>query len=406
MNWRVTITKTAQVVALVLLAALFLVAPLRSQDLDSALTKDQPILKINLRKLGYRNSQRSTVYKTFVNFTDSGRIAVGWVSTGTPEPPHDSPPINEASQLHLLFLDARTGQRMGDQTWPTPARSVSFLGLNDGNFLTCTGNVARLFSPELELIHTTDLPGTSHCANNCSGPSQVVSPDKSRWLICSCIDCSNEWSARKYQYTLIDTNSLAPFSTFLDKRPILAISGHQLADAGNQKNEIVLRMLEESWQALHPVGLGQHFGEFGKNWHENTCSPAFLNDATLLLEAAGSMAVVSIDGKVLFQQQLSRDQFFGDHAVSAEGDKFAVMETRLRGGETLDMEFVTDDRIVVFSLAAHKAIFAVKVPDDSPWNLLLLHQSHTNQMALSPDGKLLAIRSNEVLKIYQLPQSK
>ena len=267
--------------------------------------------------------------------------------------------------------------------------------------------MAQLFSPDLKLIQARQLPGTSSCGNNCTLPSHVVSPDKSRWLICSCLDCSGDWSGRKYQNTLIDTDHLQAISTFGDPRLIRGISSHRLVADGDQEGELYVRTLEESWTPLRPIGLGEQFGERGKYKHQGAWFPSFINDATLLIEAGGSMAIVSVEGTVVFQQQLSTNRFFSDQVAPAGGDRFAVVETRLRGpsSEALDMAFDAADRVVVFSVADRKAIFAVKVEEVSAWDILT-NKARTNQIALSPDGQLLAIVSNETLRIYKLPKSQ
>jgi hypothetical protein len=404
---RPTIRKTRNSVSLVAFAVLFFVTPLHSQDPDSVPTQERPILQINLHKFGY-NSKNAIRLNSPVQFTDSNRIAIGWVSVEDPRGvPAPSPSDKGTSQLHLLFLDARTGKNRRTETWPAPVGSVSVVGLSDGEFLTCTGNIAKLFSSDLELIQTGQLPGTSYCGNNCTLPSHVVSPDKSRWLICSCVDCSGEWSARKYQNTLIDTDHLLPISTFGDPRPIRGVSSYRLVADGDREGELYIRTLEESWKSLRPIGLGEQFGERGKYKYQSGWFPSFVNDTTLLIEAGGSMAVVSVDCTVLFQQQLPTNRFFGNHVVSAESDRFAVMETRLRGpsSEALDMAFDADDRVVVFGVSDRKAIFAVKVEGVSAWDLLS-NKGHRNQIALSPDGQLLAIVSDETLRIYQLPKSQ
>jgi len=393
-------------ISLAAFAAVFFSAPLHSQSLDPAPTKERPILQINLRKFGYDSKNARNLHNS-VQFTDSDRIAIGWVSTeDLTSGQQPIPPNTRAWQLHLLFLDAQTGQKQRAATWPTPVTSVSFVGLADGTFLTCTGNVAQLFSSDLKLIEARQLPGTSFCGNNCSRPPHVVSPDKSRWLICSCLDCPGDWSGRKYQNTLIDTDHLLPLSRFGDPRSIRGISNHRLVADGDQDSELYVRTLEESWKPLHPVGLGEHFSERGKNGRQVWWTPSFVNDTTLLVTAGGSMAVVSLDGTVLFQQQLPTNRFFDSDAVSYGTDRFAVMETHLRGpsDEALDIGFDADDRVVVFSVTDRKAIFAVKVEGDSPW--VLLNKIHRNQIALSPDGQLLAIVSNETLRIYRLPNSQ
>jgi hypothetical protein len=118
------------------------------------------------------------------------------------------------------------------------------------------------------------------------------------------------------------------------------------------------------------------------------------------------MAVVEVDGKVLFHARLPKKRSFGRPVRSSGGERFAIIENSLRGltNETLDMyAFPSNDRIVVYSIPDRRAIYAVKVKGTSPgapWEI------HRNRVALSPDGVLLAVVSDRVLRVYRLPDLK
>jgi hypothetical protein len=117
------------------------------------------------------------------------------------------------------------------------------------------------------------------------------------------------------------------------------------------------------------------------------------------------MAMVSVDGTVLFRRKLPVKQSFGTLATSIRGERFAIIENRLRGltNEFLDMyPFPSNDRAVIYSIPDRRPIYVVKVSGTSPWSPW---DSHVNQLALSPDGTLLAVVSNLTLKVYRLPKS-
>ncbi len=132
-------------------------------------------------------------------------------------------------------------------------------------------------------------------------------------------------------------------------------------------------------------------------------SPLFVNDRTLVIEAGNEMAVVEVDGKVLFQVGLPKKRSFGKPVRSSGGERFAIIEDRLRGltNETLDMyAFPSNDRVVVYSIPDRRAIYAIKVKGESPWTPWVIHR---NQVALSTDGNLLALVADGILKVYRLP---
>jgi hypothetical protein len=134
---------------------------------------------------------------------------------------------------------------------------------------------------------------------------------------------------------------------------------------------------------------------------------SFVSDETLAIQYGNVMAVMSVDGIVLFQARLPQHRFAVQFVASSRGERFAAIEGRMRGlrSEPLDMyPFQSEDRVVVYSIPDRSGIFAVKLKGASPWPSWS-SQAHVNQVALSPDGSLLALVADDVLKIYRLPSS-
>jgi hypothetical protein len=130
----------------------------------------------------------------------------------------------------------------------------------------------------------------------------------------------------------------------------------------------------------------------------------FASDDTLVITAWSKMAVAKTDGTDLFQVALPKNKSFGRFATSACSERFAVIENRKRGLtiEELDMYgFPSAERIVVYSIPDRRAIYALRVKGASPWPP---YESHVNQFALSPDGTLLGVVSDGVLKVYRLSE--
>src|ERR1035441_8244267 len=72
MYWRPLVSKFAGSVAVLLLVGtMALMGRAHPQDLEPAPTKDQPVLELDLRKLGYEPFTDSDIrWQTFVDFTD------------------------------------------------------------------------------------------------------------------------------------------------------------------------------------------------------------------------------------------------------------------------------------------------------------------------------------------------
>jgi hypothetical protein len=80
-----------------------------------------------------------------------------------------------------------------------------------------------------------------------------------------------------------------------------------------------------------------------------------------------------------------------------------MIEDRFRGirSEPLDMyPFTANDQASVYSIKDRRGIFSIKLKGTSPWTPWDIHD---NYLALSPDGTSLAVLSDGVLKLYQLP---
>ncbi|MGC1616740.1 MAG: hypothetical protein WA736_18840, partial [Candidatus Acidiferrum sp.] len=327
----------------------------------------------------------------FVDFTSVNQLALSWLTFDDPSVAQDTGPLTaRPAHLHVLVLDALTGRKQGLQKWSTPSTPVRFLGVRDGKFLTCTGNVLRLFSPSFEVIREENLPSERACLNPFWSKAWGLSPSRRYLLLSSPLP-------QGYQNTLFDIEKFTAVANWPEKLRINDISDHWLVAYCGQQGEVCIRGMDQSWQPFRTNGLDKQMNDFKLK------SPLFINDETLVIEAGNEMAVVEVDGKVLFQVGLAKKRSFGEPVRSGGGERFATIENRLRGltNETLDMyAFPSNDRIVVYSIPDRRAIYAVKVKGASPWAPWEIHR---NQVALSPDGVLLAVVSDRVLKVYRLP---
>jgi len=192
--------------ALILMGVgLVFVGRARPQDAEPAPTKDHPQLEVDVRKFGYKSSSGAKPLRTFVDFTDVNHLALAWLTL-------DDPTVSKATgvltprsaHVHVLVLDARTGQKQGQREWPTPSTPVRFFGVRDGGFLTCTGNVLHSFSPDFEVLREKDLLDDRACLNP-SWRGQGVSPSRQSLLL-------SFPSGQGYQNELVEVQTFAVVS--------------------------------------------------------------------------------------------------------------------------------------------------------------------------------------------------
>lgn len=385
MNTRSAKARFAKSAAL-LLAGLAVVCLGQSQEPEPSLDRDHPLLEIDLHKFGYDTSRRTGRLHKFVDFTDASHLAVAWLTLDDPADDEKIGPVKaRPAHLHVLVLDARTGQRVGVHAWPTPSVPVRFLAAHDGEFLACTGNLLRLFSPSFEVIRERELPNDRACHNPIPANSRWgISPDRRSLLLFS----------SGQGYTMLDIETFSVTANWFDKPLIENISDHWLLATCGPSRVACIRRLHEPWRPFQPAETGKTRNDFG-------FSTRFVNHDTLVT-GWDKKSVVTVDARQLFQIQGPKNRSFEPGATSNGGDRFALIEDRRRGPASvaLDMGYLSNDRAVVYSVAQRRAIYAVKVKGDSLWTPW---KSHRNQLALSPDGALLAVLDGANLKIYRLP---
>lgn len=358
------------------------------QTLEPSPTTDHPLVEVDLRKFGYERLNGKRPTRTFIDFTDSNHLAVAWLTLDNPSGAKKFGPVaTRPAHLHVLVLADRTGQKENQREWPTPYLRVGFGGIPDGKLVTCTGSTLRLFSPSLELIREQELPSNGACQT----PYRVetaISPSRRTLLF-------STRSGSEHQMELLDTETFATLSSWTEERVTGGISDHWLVGFCGSATDICLRRVDGLWHPFHPNGLDKDLSD---RQHKVT---SFAGDETLVIEGGDRMAVTTVQGVVLFQVRLAQKHLFGSPATSAGGEKLAVIENRLRGlrSEPLDMyPFASNDRAVVYSIADRRAIYVVKLEGTSPWTPWDWHE---NQLALSPDGTLLAVLSDGVARVYR-----
>jgi hypothetical protein len=378
-------------VAVVLVAiALALTGNAHTQNPDPLFSKDKPLFEVDARKFGYErfSGKKAVPVGILVDFTDAGHLALAWAMPDTVSTAKNaSQQSPRAAHLHVLLLDAKAGSKLGEAQWSIPSPSFGFFGLRDGKFLACTGNVFRLFSAGLEVLREEALLGDNSCPH--FRPGYGISPSRRSLLLSRAVKGSRQMELR-------DTQTFAVVSKWTeDSERTTGVSDRRIAGACGQPPSVCLRDLEQPWRQLDVALEKTSFATF------NRAPAVFANDDTLIVEG-NLLAVATVQGAVLFTVGLPKGRFVVS-AIPSGGDRFAAIEDRMRGlrSEPLDMyPFQSDDRVVVYSISGRRAIYALKLEGTSPWTPWAIH---ANDVAISPDGNLLAVVSDGVLKVYGLP---
>jgi hypothetical protein len=161
--------------------------------------------------------------------------------------------------------------------------------------------------------------------------------------------------------------------------------------------------------SMYSAGFEKLHDNFVGDWRQvaptaGEGNGALVGEDTRINSTPNELALVKTDGQVLFRHMLPEKQEFENPVtVAANGSVFAAVVTRRRGIDNPDLGFKSlqaENRVVVYSVRSRGPVFSVKVKGMSPWRR---GDIYWNTIALSPQGDLLAIASNEEVRVYALP---
>jgi hypothetical protein len=368
------------------------VEPALSRLLAQSNPQNRPVSKVDVRSFGFKASIGTKPLQHFIDFTDSEHVGLAWVLLDDPTSKKLGPLVPATAHLNVLILDAHTGKKEVLRNWAAPSFPVRFAGLGDGNSLACTGDVVRLLSSSLEAEHEEKIDGSKACSGLQFSGVWGFSPSRKSFLV------STYSGAKQRQNILLSTKSFGQLSAWADQFPILAISDHWLAAfCGNQRG-LCVRKAGEPWQPFQTPLIVTDDKSY-------RASAAFADDETLVTATGNSLQIATVDGALIFRADLKKNERITQIVTSVSGRRFAVIESRFRGitNEALDMyAFLAAERATVYSIPDRTAVYSVDLKGDSPWFPFIAHK---NDIALSPDGSLLAVLSDGILQIFELPTS-
>lgn len=290
-------------------------------------------------------------------------------------------------RLHGIFLDAATGQVRNTKEWSITRPRGGIIAAGEGRFVVLTPEISALYSPKFEQLKTLSLSSEqrSHLWDLYPSPS-----GKSLLAEYHYPDALYQW---------IDTNSLQPQPAWKDERlpSAVSISDGELTFFSQEfmksQNVYVNRVIVKSRTGgerviCHETGQGASCG-----------IPHFLNNELLALWMPHGVSVLpKAGGNPLLAASFHDDEWIGQlFYPSSDGNRFAVTVWTHKGGSAfLDIDYhAVLKRIVVYDLPSQHVAFTLDAKQQKIRTV--------SGVALSPDGSLMAILTDGVVEVYQLP---
>lgn len=292
-------------------------------------------------------------------------------------------------RLHAAFLDAVSGRVQARRDWYTAHPAGGVIAAGDGNFVVFTPAVVSLYSPSLELVKDFKLSSEqqSHVWDFHSSPSGKI------------ILVEYHYPEAKYQW--LDTDTLLPqIASWSESLPVLSISDDKEITSFRDtyvrsKSMNVYEALVKSRDRPERTVCRVIAGNGGDSCGE----PLILSNELLSLWSPHKFIVVpKTGGDALFRASFRDDEWLGSRLYpSADGKRFAVtISAHKGGGALLDIGFRSVlKRIVVYDLPSGRVAYTLDAEQQKI--------KKVSGVVLSPDGFLLAVQTDGVVEVYQLP---
>jgi hypothetical protein len=250
-------------------------------------------------------------------FTESSDILVAWT---TLDDPHSKKTLRSnspvPSHLRALVFDSRTGQKEQGGEWPSKYLEATITPVGKENFLICAGDDIRLLFPDFTTVRDQALSAPSTCLG------MRISPRRHSFSTRTKSGADNN---------LIDAESFQSLAEWSSHEAIgVHFTDTVLVGACRPGFGLCTRELNQPWQPFHVDGIKQELKMYGKH-------PTFVNDTALSMANGGKMAVVTLEGAILFNVNLPKKFSFAQMATSTGGQRFAYIEAEERGSRALDM---------------------------------------------------------------------
>lgn len=285
-------------------------------------------------------------------------------------------------RLHAVLFDAAKGAVKTAKEWTTFEPRGGVLATRGGRFVVIAPNRMLLYSPGLELLKEFKLPSDASVYSSPAGGAILLEYN----------DYGRDW------FQWMDPDTLQPLRSWEEALGFTTISDSKLVfleqtytKSTGSVHEILIRELDGAQHVVCRSVDGQgNCGSF----------PQFLSNELLALSTFRGLMLIRSDGTIAFITKFKEDEELGRSlSTSANGRRFAVQQYVNKGGSAL-LDISSHSvfrRIVVFDVPTRQWIYNLEAKSQNIRTL--------PAFALSPDGSLMAILTDGVVRVYSLPQT-
>jgi len=297
----------------------------------------------------------------------------------------DQPSETSPLRLHAVFLDPEVGIVLATKEWPVTRPRGGVIATGAGRFAVLTPAMIALYSPSRELLKDLKFSSAEQ-----SDLWDLHSSPSGKSIVA-------EYHTPEAYFQRIDTNTLTRRPTSIPT-VVFSISDEDVAIARNPYvqskgflDEVLVQTADGPWQPICSAPSGQA-GNCGQ--------PEFVsNNVVALLTPHGFNLVPKAGGDPLLRVAFHDDDWLGHPLYpSADGARFAATVWAHKGGsEFFDIGSQSVlKRVVVYDIPSRQAVYTLDAKQQKMRNV--------SGIALSPDGSLLAVSTEGLVRVYQLPE--
>jgi hypothetical protein len=354
----------------------------------------KPVITLDLRSLGYlppvaeRDIRSLDFLDAPVAFLDSETLAVSFlVANEHPGFSKRDAPVGSPVLFHTVLLDPLNGHVHQQRSWANAGDWLTFLPLHNSHFLVQDADRIGVYSKDLSEIASAKIHLTGDLY-----PRFAVSPSgDTLFAFSDSYDAKNSWRTR---IDMLDPDNLTPkSSTFTAGHRFETTSDTQVVYAAAMEPPIPLHLFVHNTDGTSHSKTHELFDPgqtTAKTIASSRCSTAtFVSDSVLVISGDCGHLFLARTGEI-FQEINDVDFRFGsDFRASREGNRFAFSRSRSKPNS----DKVFNVEVCVYDIQRKRIIFTVPVIPLPQFKL---------GYALSPDGSLLALQSDNLLRVWTL----
>ena len=366
-----------------------------SLALFSTTSSRLPLVSLDLHSLGYLTpvAERDIRSLAFLDaspaFLDDETLAVSFlVANEHPGPSKRDAPMGSPVLFHTALLNPLNGQLYRQRSWGNAGNWQVFLPLKNSRFFVQDSDQIAVYSRDLEEIASARLQLTGDLY-----PRFALSPSgDTLFSFSDSYDVKNGWRTR---IDIIDPGHLTskPW-TFTIVHRFEAVSNTRVVFALALQAAAPLGLFVQKIDAPAPSETRALFAphqEIAKTIAGSGCDSAtFVSESVLAISGNCSHVFLVRDGEIIQAIDAPAYRFGSDFRASRDRNRFAFS----RSQSISHTDRIFNLEVCVYDMDRKQIIFTAPA---SPL------PQHKLDYALSPDGSLFAVQSDNLLRVWSLP---